>query len=27
LKKVAKAKLGYEPVEIDPEVMVQYARE
>ena len=27
MKKVAKAKLGYEPVEIDPEVMVQYARE
>jgi DNA polymerase epsilon subunit 1 len=27
LKKVTKAKLGYDPVELDPELMVKYARE
>ena len=27
LKKVTKAKLGYDPVELDPELMVPYARD
>ena len=27
LKAVTKAKLGYDPVELDPELMVPYARE
>jgi DNA polymerase epsilon subunit 1 len=27
LKAVTKAKLGYDPVELDPELMVEYARD